>query len=384
MLARYLSSYLIFLATFIRAVAFSVDQPPEGPLLPLLIAYGVVLGAESLLSRRVHRFLWVYLFLQAGLVVAMLVIPPHFDFLPALFFPLCIRAVLGYGWRMGLVWIGGLSLAMAVPVMQNWNWKTAGAVTVILFSGTNLLTGWIARLIRQEEHARLENQRLLAELQATHRRLQDASAQIEEHAVSQARAKMAQELHDSVTQTIFTMNLTVQAAALLAGKGDARFGEQIDRLQELARGANDEIQMLVSQLRPVSAVEGGLTTGLRRLAAERESRDGLHIDLELAGDRALPEPVALGLYRIAQEALNNVSKHAGTSQVTLRLHLDRSPAFLEVEDHGRGFESGRTDRSAGQLGLDGMAARAAELGWRLAIQSQPGRGTLVRVEEASA
>jgi hypothetical protein len=93
--------------------------------------------------------------------------------------------------------------------------------------------------------------------------------------------------------------------------------------------------------------------------------------------------VALGLYRIAQEALNNVSKHAGTQQAALRLRLDCSPAFLEVEDRGRGFDSGRTFRSASQLGLDGMTARAAELGWRLTVQSQTGRGTLVHVEEVS-
>lgn len=380
---RYLSSYLIFAAMFIRAVTFSVDLPPEGPLIPLLVVYGVVLFTEPLVSRRFKHYLWVYLLIQLGLALWMLLIPPHFDFLPVLFLPLCMQAVLGFGWRIGLLWIAGFSLAMAVPVMETWRWNLVGVVMVIMFSGTNLLTGWIARLIWQDEHARHENQRLLKELQTAHRQLQDYAAQVEEHAVMQARSKMAQELHDSVTQTIFTMNLTVQTASLLAGKADERFFEQIDRLQQLARGANDEIQMLVSHLRPQSAVDGGLPAALRRLASEREHRDGLRILLEIDGDRPLPDALALGLYRIAQEALNNVSKHAGTKQAEVRLCLRQPGAYLEVKDHGAGFVLADGPGAAGHLGLGGMGARAKELGWRLSVQSQPGQGTRVRVEEAS-
>ena len=106
--------------------------------------------------------------------------------------------------------------------------------------------------------------------------------------------------------------------------------------------------------------------------------------LEVVGDRKLPEPVAAGLYLIAQEALTNVTKHAGVNEATVRLRLVEGAASLEVEDHGRGFPPQAGAGERGHLGLAGMAERARELGWRLTIESQPGRGTRIRVAEDAA
>jgi len=103
--------------------------------------------------------------------------------------------------------------------------------------------------------------------------------------------------------------------------------------------------------------------------------------VEVNGELALAEAVAAGLYRIAQEALTNVAKHAGTQQATVRLDLTPANSFLEIEDHGLGFDRQLALAQRGHLGLAGMAERARELGWKLSIESQPGRGTRVRVEE---
>ena len=106
--------------------------------------------------------------------------------------------------------------------------------------------------------------------------------------------------------------------------------------------------------------------------------------LEVVGDCRLPDPVAAGLYLIVQEALTNVIKHAGVTEATVRLRLVEGDASLEVEDRGRGFppEAGASER--GHLGLTGMAERARELGWGLTVESQPGRGTRIRVAEHAA
>jgi signal transduction histidine kinase len=93
--------------------------------------------------------------------------------------------------------------------------------------------------------------------------------------------------------------------------------------------------------------------------------------------------VAAGLYRIAQEALNNIAKHAGVSEACVRLDLERRPAVLEIRDQGAGFDPARITHLPGHAGLPGMADRAREMGWTLKIDSQPGRGTTVRVEEGS-
>ena len=97
--------------------------------------------------------------------------------------------------------------------------------------------------------------------------------------------------------------------------------------------------------------------------------------------RALPEPVAEGVYHIAQEALTNVARHAGTGQAAVRLNLADGASFLEVEDSGLGFDPQVALGQRGHLGLAGMAERAREIGWRLSVESRPGHGTRVRVEE---
>jgi signal transduction histidine kinase len=127
--------------------------------------------------------------------------------------------------------------------------------------------------------------------------------------------------------------------------------------------------------------EAGLPAALRKLAAERLERDGLHVTVEVNGELALAEAVAAGLYRISQEALTNVAKHAETQQAMVRLDLTPEISFLEIEDHGLGFDPQLALTQRGHLGLAGMAERARELGWKLSIESQPGRGTRVRVQE---
>jgi signal transduction histidine kinase len=99
------------------------------------------------------------------------------------------------------------------------------------------------------------------------------------------------------------------------------------------------------------------------------------------GEQALPEAVTTGLYRIVQEALTNVAKHAGTREVTVRLDLGGEPACVEVEDQGRGFYPQVAQGRQGHLGLTGMAERARDIGWRLSVDSSPGAGTRLRVEE---
>jgi len=153
------------------------------------------------------------------------------------------------------------------------------------------------------------------------------------------------------------------------------------RLEELAASALSEIQTLVSQLRPRSTAEAGLSTALRQLAIERQERDGLQVTLEVNGKRTLPEAVSVGLYSIAHEALINVTKHAGVCQAAIRLNLNEAGSCLEIEDHGRGFNPQTARNRSGHLGLAGMSERAEEIGWSVSIESRPGRGTRILVRE---
>jgi signal transduction histidine kinase len=253
-------------------------------------------------------------------------------------------------------------------------------VMLLFSSGANALMGSFALLIERTERARRENQRLFGELQEAYRGLKDYTAQAEALAAAEERQRLVRELHDSLTQTLFSMNLAVQAAQLAAEQDSSQVVEHLRRLQILSRSAASEVQSLTGQAPAHTLIEEGLAAALKRLVAERQAQDGLQITLEVAGARELPQIVATNLYHIAQEALNNAAKHAGPCQVAVHLDFTSQPACLEITDTGCGFDlPGRAQR--GGFGLEGMAARAREIGWELKIESLPGQGTRVHVWE---
>ena len=380
---RYAVFFLLYAAVFIRAVAFHFyDDPVPPSVYGYLVVYGLLLISEPFITRKIRGYIGVYLVVQTGLIIGMMLAIPPMDFLPSLFFPLSFLAVFYFGRRTGFLWISAFVLLMAGPLMVGWEWQLPGLATVLIDGVACFFVGSYAHLIQRAQIAQAANQQLLNEVQEAYRKLQDHSAQVEELAILQERSRMARELHDSVTQTIFSMNLTVQAAHLLVEKDLGQVAIQLERLQDLARGAMGEIQILVDQLRPRSLTADGLPAALRRLSAERQRRDGLRINLEIDGEQELPQPVTVGLYRIVQEALNNIAKHAGTQEAEVRLDLASRPAYLEVEDHGCGFEPDQAARDIQHIGLAGMADRARELGWKLVVDSRPGQGTCIRVEEA--
>jgi signal transduction histidine kinase len=374
---------LVFIAVAIRAFAFNYYDDPVPALLYFLMGvYGILLVTQPAITSRLAWYPWAYLALQFALVLGMMGLMPSIDFLPSLLYPLSFQAVLFFGRRVGFMWIVAFILGMAAPLTYGWDWRVEGFATLILDSIACLLVGSFAHLTLSAERARISNQQLLNDLGEAYRKLQDYAAEVQEYAILQERNRMARELHDSVTQTVFSMNLTVQSARLLVEKDLQQVLVQLDRLMELASSAMGEIQVLVSQLRPRSIGAEGLPISLRRLVGDLHQRDGLQIDLNVTGEKEIPPNAILALYRITQEALNNIVKHAGTQNASIRLDLASNPSRLEIEDHGCGFIPGDVARDVEHIGLTGMADRAREIGWSLQIDSQPGRGTLIRVEEA--
>ena len=402
---RKVGVYLVYAAVALRALVVFPYDPQRTRVIVFLAIYGLLLLAEPWIIRlggvrlsapadsapifnkikaRPLTSLWLplgYLALQTGLVVGLMRVMPLEDFFANLFIPLSLQAVFFFGRRFGFLCIAFFSLAMAGPLLNSEEGTLFGLAMIFLYSGTNFLFGGYAYQVEKAEAARSQNQRTFDELQSAHRQLQGYAGQVEALAAEHERNRLARELHDSVTQSVFSMNLTAQSARLLLEKEPARVAGQLEHLEELATGAMREIQTLVTQLRPRSIAEEGLPVALRRLAGERQARDGLQVTVEISGDQVLPEPVAAGLFRIAQEALTNVVKHARTSQVSIRLCLSPGDHCLEIEDRGIGFDPQATLNQRGHLGLASMAERARELGYNLVIDSRPGNGTRLRVAE---
>jgi signal transduction histidine kinase len=314
-------------------------------------------------------------------VLAALIVSSYEDFLAMLFIPLGLDAVSFFGRRVGFLIIAALSLAMTVTLLfSNVGW-IFGLVMGLLYSGICCLFGGYAHQVQKAKSTRDQNEKMIQELQITHHQLQRYADQKASLAIEQERNRLAHELHDSVTQTVFSMNLAVQSAHLLLDQDPTRAVGQLVRVEELAASAQREIQTLVSQLKPDSIVGERLPNTLRQLAAELKLQYRLQVSMEIHGESMLSEAVATGLYCIVHEALINVSKHSGVCDVVVRLDVTQGHSCLEIEDRGRGFDPDGVLQQSGHLGLAGMRERAHEIGWNLSVLSRPGQGTRILATE---
>jgi PAS domain S-box-containing protein len=201
--------------------------------------------------------------------------------------------------------------------------------------------------------------------------------QAEQLAVMEERSRLARELHDSVTQSLYSLTLFAEAGrrAAEAGEKERELG-YLTRLGEVSHQALKEMRLLVYELRTAALEKEGLVAALQQRLEAVEKRAGVQARLLVEEMVELPALVEEGLYRIAQEALNNILKHAAASSVIVRLKTNSQWVELEVIDNGRAFEP-TSPGNGGGIGLASMRERAERLGGSLTIISKPGEGTRV-------
>ena len=218
-----------------------------------------------------------------------------------------------------------------------------------------------------------------AALAIEHTRLQQQAEQL---AVLGERQRLARELHDSVTQSLYSVALYSNAAALAlaAGRHDATAG-YLQELQQTAQEGLRDMRLLIFQLHPPILESEGLVAALQARLAAVEGRAGLETEFHVEGDRRLPIAIENELYWIAQEALNNVRRHAAARLVRVHLRYAAATVILEVIDDGVGFDP-ETIPVAGRGGLRTMMERTASIRGVLTYESAPGEGTRVKVEVA--
>jgi len=204
------------------------------------------------------------------------------------------------------------------------------------------------------------------------------SGQTQELAVLQERQRLARELHDSVSQALYGIVLGMRSARTLLERNPGQLAGLLESIHSQAKTGLTEMRTLIFELRPESLEADGLVIALKKHAETVEARYGLHIEVEMGEELPLPFIVKEALYRISQEALHNIVKHAHATIATLRLREDdrATGIVLEISDNGIGFEPGQS--FPGHLGLQSMRERLARLGGRLEIMSAPGQGTLIR------
>ncbi len=204
----------------------------------------------------------------------------------------------------------------------------------------------------------------------------------QQHAAIEERQRLARELHDSVTQSLFSITLFARAAEIgLTQAGidpDSTVGRSIGQLRALTQGALAEMRALIFELRPDALAEEGLVAALQRQAAALTARDGLPI-LVQGPDARLPlaTEVEEHLYRLALEALHNTIRHASAAHAWVAISSDAGQVLIEIGDDGRGFDPALS--RPGHLGLTTMADRAARVAGQFTIESAPNQGTRIRV-----
>jgi signal transduction histidine kinase len=205
----------------------------------------------------------------------------------------------------------------------------------------------------------------------------DLRSQAAALAANEERANLARELHDSVTQALFSMGLTARALELLLDRDLEAARAKLAELRDLQKDALAEMRTLIFELRPQALETDGLAQALRNHGAAVQGRTGLDVAVEVESSERLALDVEEALYRIAQEALHNVVKHANATRARIVLRRTGNEVRMTIDDDGIGFDPDAVPR--GHLGLVGMRQRAERIGAGIAIGRLPGSGTRIAV-----
>ena len=209
------------------------------------------------------------------------------------------------------------------------------------------------------------------------------NARLREHAEQAAtaaeRERLARELHDAVTQTLFSASVIAEAMPRIWFDHPEERDRGIEELQHLTKGALAEMRTLLVELRPTALTEKPLGDLLGHLVAAVSGQTRTPVRLTVEGETRLRPEMQVALYRIAQEALNNVAKHARAKQAWVNLRCEAAAGTLEVIDDGRGFDVEVAKAAPEHLGLDIMRERAEAIGAHFTVESLPGQGARVCV-----
>jgi signal transduction histidine kinase len=260
-----------------------------------------------------------------------------------------------------------LSGFLGVPV------KDGGQVLAIIFAANKVVPAPDAGTqftARDEELLSLFAAH--AAIALTNARLSERSREL---SVLTERARLARDLHDAVSQKLFSLRARARAAAVLADRDPARAAAEMEAVAQLGAEAHAELRAVIDGLAPPGLGEAGLAESLRRYAVLAGRAHGVAVEFAAAELPPLDEQQEAALYRVAQEALHNALRHAGAGRITVALSRSPRRVILEVTDDGAGFVPGAPEG----LGFASMRGRADAVGGTLTIRAAPGAGTTVRL-----
>ena len=362
------TTYILIAAVFLRTYLYYPDiLLPAFSLLFLLV---ILLFLEPVIITHQKDFWAGYLILQIGIMVTLFLLEPDGDTFSLLLLPACMFVMHQYEQLQAWIWIGIFSVFMGI--MLFYGHQEFAPALIVIYLAAYILVASFSYVIKQNQIAQ---QQLMAANQQLHR----YAEQVEDLTAVNERNHLARELHDSVTQTIFSMTLITRSARILQERDPDQVPGKLSELQDLAQDALKEMRALVTQLRPLSISEDGLFPVLEKHIEELNRRNTVKISIDV------DEEVSLQLdsrqlqevYRIIQEALNNVVKHSFAKEAHVSFQQADGMLTIIVSDDGEGFDLQAPLQDQFHFGLESMRQRAEESEGNLNIESEPGSGTRV-------
>jgi len=292
---------------------------------------------------------------------------------------------------VALTWIftsdNFLQLFISESLYQLSIFQTVKGTGFVLATG--MMLWWLMRKKRLEleEYAktlRVVNQQLIKDIAERERATQELNRlnqQIEERVaevIEEERQRLARDLHDAVTQTMFSASVIAESLLTIWQKKPEQIPDGLRQLQQLTRGAIADMRMLLLELRPNAIEQTRLPQLLKQLCESYVGRNGIIPELIVDESIALPVPVRHAFYRIAQESLNNIAKHAKATKITITLEKNASTVMLKIHDNGIGFDVNRIADGA-HFGVKIMQERAQGLNAIFHLKSKPNQGTSIYV-----
>jgi signal transduction histidine kinase len=270
----------------------------------------------------------------------------------------------------------GEHLALGIALWNGWQFGISFSLGALGRIAMLAVLGYVVMLLveaQQREHRALEDaNRQLAQRAAT-------AAQLAE---SRERNRMARELHDILAHSLAALGLQLQVIAKLIDHNLDEAKEELREAQTVARTSANEVRRAIQQLRATPLADLGLAEALRELCRAQAERTGAQFDCQIADIAALDPLTEQTMYRIAGEALANIERHAGATQVQVRLEIrDSRTLQMMIRDNGVGFDAGAIPQ--GHFGLIGMAERARDVNGELRVESEAGKGTTILLKVAT-
>ncbi|HOU00609.1 MAG TPA: sensor histidine kinase [Anaerolineaceae bacterium] len=295
--------------------------------------------------------------------------------LPVLFVPLVLIAW-QYNFKAVLVYIvftNGLELIVLISVMENFTYETLPLISVPLIRAFAFGTvGYIVNILIETQ--RMQNQKLIQ----TNLRLNQYMNTLEQLATNRERNRLAAELHDTLAHTLSGLSINLEAIKTVVQPTQGEAQNMLDHSLNITRLGLNETRRVIKALRAGPLDDLGLKMALKNLAQATSARCSIPVSLNCPDQLpVLPMDVEQSVYRITQEGLENVVRHANASRAEVNVEVMADRLELTIHDDGVGFDPGQASNDE-KFGLRGLQERAASIGGKLLVDSQPGSGTLVR------